>query len=146
LFTTFALSGCSRISLVADYDSTTYEEIIRIAKEVDRFYGVLLEQDESERAYQPYSAAYVEIETDIRSLYIRNKSRPLNEESTQISQSMLDLWIKYKKRHKEKETYKTGNATLDRNRFVRLFIAAASAEDVKNLKTGDTDPTMESVE
>lgn len=152
LFFTIAISGCSRVSLVTDYDANTYEEIIRIGKEVDRFYGILLEQDESERVYKNYSAAYVEIEIDIRSLYIRNKSRPLNSESTQISKSMLDLWVKYKKRHKDnaghedKDTYKTGNAVLDRNRFIRLFIAAASAEDVKNLKTGDTDPTKESAE
>ncbi len=146
LFFVFATSGCSRVSLVADYDSNTYEEIIRIGKSVDRFYGELLEQDESERAYETYSATYVEIETDIRSLYVRNKSRPLNPESTKISNSMLGLWVKYKQRHKDTGTYKTGNAKLDRNRFIRLFIAAASAEDVKNLKAGDADPAQESVE
>lgn len=146
LFLAVSLGACSSISLVADYDATTYEEIIRIGKKVDSFYGELLEQEQDQRQYESYSAAYVEIETEIRSLYVRNKSRPLNSESTQISQSMLDLWIKYKQRHKEKKTYSTGNATLDRNRFMRLFIAAASAEEVKNLNAGDADPATESTQ
>lgn len=135
--------GCN-VKFVADYDETTYEEILRVGKEVDIFYGELLETAESNRSYQDYSQSYVLLESELRSLYARNQSRPLNDESTKISRSILNLWIKYKNRHQEKGTYKTGNAKLDRNRFIRLFISAASAEAAKNLDPDDADSAKES--
>jgi hypothetical protein len=138
-----ALSGCS-VKFVDDYDAKTYEEIIRLGAEVDKFYGTLLERTDGNRKYRDFQEKYVDLESELRSLYIRNKSRPLNSESTKISESILDLWIKYKGRHKEKDTYKTGNAKLDRDRFIRLFISAASAEAAKNLDPDDTDTSKES--
>lgn len=136
-------SGCS-VKFVSDYDAATYEEILRVGKEVDKFYGNLLEKKDSERAYAGYSSQYVQIESDLRSLYTRNKSRPLNKESTKISESILKLWVKYKDKHKANNTYKTGNARLDRNRFVRLFLSAASAEAAKNLNPDDADASKDS--
>lgn len=141
LFTTLsalALAGCN-VKLVDDYDAKTYEEIIRIAKEVDLFYGKLLEQDEAQRSYRTYADQYLQLEAELRSLYIRNKSRPLNNESTQISDSILTLWIKYKTHHKEKDGYSSGNAKLDRKRFTRMFTAAASAESAKNGSADQSD-------
>lgn len=132
LFVGFVLSGCS-VKLVADHDSKTYEEILRVGKSIDKFYGDLLEVPATSRKYKKSSEKYVELESELRSLYIRNKSRPLNEESTKISESILKLWKKFKDKHKAKNSYKDGNAKLDRNKFVRLFISAASAELAKNL-------------
>jgi len=138
------VSGCT-IKLVADYDAATYEEILRVGKRVDQFYGMLLEQDEASRAYQNYAAQYVEIETELRSLYVRNMSRPLNDESTKIADSILQLWMKYKDRHQTSNGYKTGVAKLDRNRFVRMFISAASAESAKQAEAeGQDSPPSES--
>ena len=142
-FGTLALYGCS-IKLVADYDVKTFEEILNVGKEVDKFYGTLLEMDENDRKYQKFSEKYVDIETELRSLNIRNKSRPLNDESIKISQSILGLWIKYKEKHKSKNKYSNGNAKLDRNRFERLFISAASAEAAKKLDPGDKDVAKDS--
>lgn len=140
-----ALNGCT-VKFVSDFDAATYEEILSISKKVDKFYGDLLEEDESKRSYDKYSDQYVELETDLRSLVVRNKSRPLNKESTKISESILKLWIKYKTNHKSKNTYKTGVAKLDRKRFVRLFVSAASAEIAKKLDPDDTDSSKESKE
>lgn len=130
----FVLSGCS-VKLVADHDSKTYEEILRVGKSIDKFYGTLLEVPAASREYQKYSEKYVQLESELRSLYIRNKSRPLNEESTKISESILKLWVKFKGKHKAKNSYKDGNAKLDRNKFVNVFISAASAELAKNIET-----------
>jgi len=131
--------GACTVKLVADYDASTFEEILRVGKEVDRFYGMLLEAPEGQRPYAKYAQQYVDIETDIRSLVTRNQARPLNDESTQISETILKLWIKYKDKHKANDGYATGAATLDRARFVRLFKAAAAAEEAKQLQPGDTD-------
>jgi hypothetical protein len=137
------LGGCS-IKLISDYDSATFEEIIKVGKKVDRFYGDLLETPTADRQYQKYADRYVEIETDLRSLYIRNKARELNEESTKISDIILKLWIKYKKNHASKNGYSDGIAKLDRARFTRLFISAADAETAKKLDEGDKDPKKDS--
>ena len=139
----FSLGGCT-VKLVADYDSVAFEEILQVGRKVDKFYGDLLESKSSERAYQKFSDRYVEIETDIRSLVTRSGARALNEESTQISGITLNLWVKYKDGHKAKDTYSDGTAKLDRNRFIRLFAAAASAERAKNLDADDKDASKES--
>jgi hypothetical protein len=136
-------SACS-VKLVADYDSVTYEEILRAGKKVDHFYGQLLEVPEKDRQYAKYSEKYVEIETDLRSLYMRNRSRPLNQESTEISRIILDLWVKYKQRHRERNAYSSGNAELDRTRFQRLFGSAADAEAAKKLDPDDRDEKKDS--
>jgi hypothetical protein len=137
------LAACS-VQLVADYDSATYEEILRVAKKVDHFYGTLLEAPEKDRPYAKYSEKYVEIETDLRSLYLRNRSRPLNQESTEISRIILDLWVKYKERHRERNAYSSGTAKLDRARFQRLFGSAADAEAAKKLDPEDRNAEKDS--
>lgn len=130
------MGGCT-VKLVADYDSATYEEILRVAKEVDKFYGILLDMPEKERAYKGFSGKYIELEATIRSLYTRNLTRPLNKESTKISENILELWIKYKDRHKTSDTYTSGNAKLDRKRLQRMFVSAADAEVAKKLDDED---------
>ncbi len=143
LLVAFALNGCT-IKLVADYDSVAFEEILKVGKKVDKFYGDLLETKVVDRGYQKFAPQYVEIETDIRSLVTRNKARALNQESTQIAEITLNLWVKYKDAHKAKDGYSDGIAKLDRNRFVRLFAAAASAERAKILEADDKDATKDS--
>ena len=137
------LAACS-IQLVADYDSATYEEILRVAKKVDHFYGTLLEAPEKDRPYAKYSEKYVEIETDLRALYMRNRSRPLNQESTEISRIILGLWVKYKDAHQKRDAYSSGIAKLDRGRFQRLFGSAADAEAAKKLEAEDRDAEKDS--
>ena len=138
-----SITGCT-FQMVADYDSVAFEEILRVGKKVDKFYGDLLELKPSERAYQKFSNQYVEIETDIRSIVTRNKLRVLNQESVEIAETTLKLWLKYKDNHQAKDAYADGMAKLDRNRFIRLFAAAADAERAKNLDTDDKDSTKDS--
>jgi hypothetical protein len=140
-----ALGGC-QIKLVADYDQPTFEEVLRVGKKVDRFYGALLERAEDQRPYAQLSSQYVDIESDIRSLVTRNQSRPLNQESTKISETILELWQKYKAAHQKNNGYKTALATLDRKRFTRLFNAAASAETAKATPPEVKDASKESAQ
>lgn len=145
LAASLGLGGCP-IHLVADYDQATYEEILGLARKVDRFYGALLERPEAGRAYAQYSAQYVEIESDLGSLVMRNAVRPLNKESTRISRNILELWRKYKARHRADDGYRTAVAILDRKRFTQVFTAAASAEIAKETPADVKDPDKESRE
>lgn len=134
LFSLSVFIGCN-VKLVSDYDQTTADELIRIAKEVDIFYGTMAELPDTSREYSKFSKEYVEIESDIRSLVIRNKMRPLNEESIKISETILDEFVKYRKKHKEENLYKNTLITLHRNRLLRLFTAMSVAEQAKQINS-----------
>lgn len=123
--------GHCAVRLAADYDAWTFEEIIRTAKQVDLFYGQLLEKSEEERTYASSAPQYVAIESELRALLLRNQARPLNLESSRILEIILTDWQECRERHKARGRYPTGEAKLDRQRFMRLFGSAAAAERVK---------------
>jgi hypothetical protein len=124
------LAGCA-VKFVADYDSKTEDAIFEAAKRVDQFYGKLLDTPETERQYKAFADQYSSIEADLSSLVLRNKVRQYNEDSTEIADKILAFWQKYRGVHKERDTYSTGNAELDRDRFTRLFAYLARAEGAK---------------
>ena len=124
------LGGCA-VRLVADYDSKTEDAIFEAAKRVDQFYGKLLETPEAERQYKVFADQYASIEADLSSLVLRNKVRQYNEDSTEIAEKIRSFWQKYRGLHKERDTYSTGNAELDCDRFRRLFAYLARAEGAK---------------
>ncbi len=150
-FVMVLLSGCA-IQLVADYDAELAQEIIKVSKEVDRFYGALLETRYKDRSYEKFKDTYIDIEVNIRGLVVQNKARPLNDESISIAETTLEKWIKYKNKHKEnwekyllpagdaqkiqaKDIYKDNLIRNHRKRFNRLFTAMSVAEEAKNMKS-----------
>lgn len=135
LLAALCLAGCSNLQLVASYDEKTYEETIRIGREVDLFYARLVDVPKNELRYVPYSDRYAEIEADIRSLVRRNASRTLNSESQKICKQILKFWTQYRDKHRSKNAY--DDAVFDRERFDRLFTAAVAAEEVKRLQDDD---------
>jgi hypothetical protein len=132
LFAVVAAAGCA-VKFVADYDAATVNQLLEVGKKIDVFYGTLLDRKPETRTYADYSPRYVEIEADLRSLWMRNKARPLNEESTQIARITLDLWVKYKNAHKLANAYPDAKAEAHRDRFERLFVSAVTAETAKKL-------------
>ena len=126
----FMLSGCA-VKFVADYDSKTEDAIFDAAKRVDLFYGKLLETPEAARPYEAFAEQYASVEADLNSLVLRNSVRQYNDDSTEIAEKILGFWQKYRGLHRERNTYSTGNAELDRDRFRRLFAYLARAEGAK---------------
>lgn len=135
LLMAFTLSGCPSLQLVAAYDEKTYEETIRVGREVDVFYAKLVDVPLADRHYASSASQYAEIEADIRSLVRRNAARPINGESQQITGQILKFWMQYRDKHREKDAYP--DARFDRERFFRLFNAAAAAEEAKRLQADD---------
>ena len=126
----FLAQGCS-FRFIAAYDEKTEEAIFDASKLVDQFYGKLLDTAEDEREYSKFSEQYVLIESELKTLVFRNKVRSLNDDSTDKCERILKLWRKHKEKHTSKNTYSTGTAKLDRNRFSRMFSYAARAEGAK---------------
>jgi hypothetical protein len=122
--------GCA-VKLVADYDAGTAEAILQISKSVDSFYLQLLETPEGERAYSKFSEQYTSIEVDLDGLIVRNRIRPLNEESVKMAETTLAKWVQYKSVHKKSNAYKDALATTHRVRFARLFTAMAVAAEAQ---------------
>ncbi len=123
------------------------QEIIRLSKDVNKFYGKLLEMEYEERSYDKLKDKYIDIEVDIRALLIQNKVRRLNDASISISKTTLNKWIQYKKKHKENwgkyllpkdnskkisalNIYKDNLIMYHRKRFNRL-LTAMLAEEVR---------------
>jgi hypothetical protein len=123
------LVGCA-VTMVSPYDDETREATLATAKMVDGFYVDLLEI-EGNRPYMAWSSRYTEIETELRALLRRNQVRSMNSESITISANLLDLWLKAKERHKERNDYTDGNAKLDWKRLARVLGYALEAEEVK---------------
>lgn len=150
----FALfNGCA-VKLVADYDAQMSKEIIRISKEVDLFYGQMIEMEPEKRTYSAFKETWLKIEVDLRALILQNKARQKNEESIAIIETTLEKWLKYKAKHKQnskkatlpptdanyiaaENIYKESMLSNHRKRFTRLFTAMSVAEEGKNLETGE---------
>lgn len=124
------VTGC-KVQLVAPYDDDAFEAILATATQVDLFYGRLLETPPDERPYAAFSDPYIEIEAEIRSLWLRNTAREDNVDSEQIIKEILGQWTSYRDRHAERDGYSDGNADLDRDRLRRMFESAARAEAAK---------------
>lgn len=129
-FSIIFIISCS-VKLIADYDRDTADKIIEISKLVDLFYMNLLATEPSERAYNKFTEEYNNIEVELRALVMMNKLRTKNEDSTQIAESTLEFWLKYKETHKENNNYKNAKLKIHRKRFNRLFTAMAIGEKVK---------------
>jgi len=137
LFAVILIQGCA-IQLVPDYKANVAQEIINVSKKVDIFYGKLIETSDSERNYANFKDKYIRIEADLRALIVQNKARPLNDESISIAETTLNKWLKYKKKHKENDSYKVTLAKNHRKRFTRLFTAMSIAEEAKKMRAEQT--------
>lgn len=159
LFFLMVSQGCA-IKLVADYDAELSNEIVNVSKQVDKFYGELLETTYSDRSYETFKDRYIAIEVNIRALVLQNKARPVNEESISIAKTTLEKWLKYKEKHKDnwtnyqltegeankieaKDIYKDTLAKNHRKRFTRLFTAMSVAEEAKKMKSEEANDKEE---
>ncbi len=125
------ITGCT-VRYVAEYDASVKDEIIRIAKEVDLFYGRLLETPANQRQYDKSRDKYLEIEADLRALKMRNEIRAFNKESTKQTEIALDLWLQDKQSHKKANSVDDATIKLHRKQFARVFVAMAKGEEAKN--------------
>ncbi|HZK07107.1 MAG TPA: hypothetical protein VFC92_02805 [Bacteroidales bacterium] len=137
LFATFAMYGC-RVTFVPEYDATLATDIKETARQVDKFYLMMLETTRPEndgRAFELFVPQYVDIEVMLGSLLNQNKIKPLNQNSTRIVEITLELWQKYKEEHRSDNTLSNGLIKLNRKTFSDLFYAMQVAEKGKELAT-----------
>ncbi len=123
-----------RVHLLPEFDSSILDQIDQTAKQVDKFYLGLSELDPAnihKRSYSSCSESYIEIQSELNSLYIKNKIRPLNKNSLRIVEITRDQWIKYKNEHKQAQTLSNGILELNRKTMEDLFYTMRIAEKIK---------------
>jgi len=124
-------SGC--VKLVADYDATMESDIVKTAKMVDEFYRKMLETPAEERQYKKFKDGYFGIETELNSLYLQQKTKPLNKHSIRVAEIARELFAEDKADHKETDTFKTTLIIRHNAQLQRVFVAMANAEAAKKL-------------
>jgi hypothetical protein len=127
-------AGCP-FRFVADYDPAIVQEIFRISKKVDMFFGRILETPSVERTYDNFKDTYIEIEADLRTLLRRNEARPLNDSTIKQVNIALKLWLDDKSKHMDKNTVGDFTAKKHRKDFERVFVAMAKGEMAKDIKS-----------
>lgn len=140
-----SLVTACKVKWVADYDAQLADDIVEVARHVDIYYaelmrscedstfvkGLLVYRGQDREAY--FKEQYMFIGNEIYGLYLRNLSRPLNDNSTEIIRSIKqDLWEKYEgDLHSRPVILK-----LHRDRFARNFEALLRSEEAKNIEDG----------
>jgi hypothetical protein len=131
LLALFVFFNSCTVQYVAAYDENIKNEIIRIAGEVEMFYAELLETEITDRTYDNFKDKYLAIEVGLRTLLLKNKIRPLNEESTKQTEIALQLWLDDKEKHKTNNAVNNFIVNSHRSQFQRIFIAMAKGEAIK---------------
>jgi hypothetical protein len=135
LFLLVLLSSCA-VKWIADYRKDIEAEIVVAAQKVDLYYADLIAVTEEGSApafshdsvRNAFSKRVRQIDSHLYGIYLKNKARPLNDESTQIAGNILNaLWRKYN------GDLTTKKVLLEehRLRFMRNFEALLQAEKVK---------------
>ena len=123
-----------RVTLVPSYNSDIAKQIELVAKKVDKFYLTMLESTlpGDEREYAKFVQGYIDIEVELNSLLNKNRIRPLNTESTRNCEIALEIWIKYKEKHKKRNNISNADIDLNRDYLRDLFIVIQIGEEAKN--------------
>jgi hypothetical protein len=132
LFLTLAIInlGC-HVQLIAKYDQSATDDILRTYKEIDNFYINLLNTPKEERLYKSYSNTLNTIESEISLMVLKNSARALNTESTKIAKNILDSWRKHKNLFKKDNSYSDEDISFDRETFFDNFVILLNTEQAK---------------
>lgn len=129
-------SSSCRVQLLPDYSAELSKQVDNTAKMVDEFYISMREKSKvlaNQRAYNNYVDQYVEIEVELNSLLIKNRVRPLNQNTVRICEIALQLWNKYRDEHKKDNTLSDGLIRLNQKSMSDFFYAMQVAEQAKKI-------------
>ncbi len=133
LITFLLLFAACKVQFISNYNAELSKEINETAKKVDNFYLTMQDVPLADRQYDHFSTGYIDIEVDLNSLVTKNRVRPLNNESTRITEISLQLWEKYKEEHKKDNSLSNGLIKLNRKTFNDLFYSMQVAEEGKRV-------------
>ena len=81
----------STSNLESQYDAATKEALISVARDIDLFF-LSIEASPDSITSSTMEPTYLKIKADLRSVFLRNKVRPLNDAAINQSEILLDQW------------------------------------------------------
>jgi hypothetical protein len=118
------VAGCM-VHIAPDYSPETANAIVDTEKAIDKFYANLSAVPAEQRKFQQFAQGYSDVEVEIRSLILRTKIQPMNEDSTNLANTALELWQRAEAKHKERDGYSDGLIADDQKRLDDLLTSMA---------------------
>jgi len=123
-------SGCA-LQMVSNFDRQTEQQIMDVAKKVDRFYVQLSELSKEKRTFHFSQSTYLNIEVELSALLMRQKVRELNELTTKQVEITQNLWLQDKKQHQQANSISDFLIKTRKQQYQRLFLAMIRGEQAK---------------
>lgn len=129
------LSYSCHIKLVPTYSAALEQQIADAAKATDKLYLQIIDADEGSRTYAQFKDAYMQIETEINSILLKNEARDKNDNFLKIIDNLKKAFAEAKEFHKTNTTLRQGEAkgyqaTLA-GFWAPLYIAEMALKDPK---------------
>ena len=129
------LAYSCHIHLVPTYSPELEQQIADAAKATDRLYLQIIDADEGNRTYAQFKDAYMQIETEINSILLKNEARDKNTDFLKIIDNLKKAFTEAKDFHKTNNTLRQGEAkayqaTLS-GFWAPLYIAEMALKDPK---------------
>ncbi|HET9825336.1 MAG TPA: hypothetical protein VFP87_08380 [Chitinophagaceae bacterium] len=122
-----AFSNC-KVTLVPPYDAAIEEQIVNTAKMNDRLYLEMQDQQVSDRAYTKYASKYLDIESEINSLLLKNEARRQSHDLVVITNNLKTLFVQFKEKHKQDNTISNADIKLNQVQIAAAWKALLIAE------------------
>ena len=131
----FMANSCMTVQLVPDYSEAIEKQIIETQKLNEKLYVELLAQPIASRTYPSFEKQYLEIESNINSLFFQINNREKNADFVVMMSKLKDNFIQYKEEHKAKGTLTDGEVKIYQ-RYINDFYnpLLISEKALKNVK------------
>ncbi len=123
-------SGCA-LQMVSSFDIQTEQQIMDVAKTVDKFYAQLSELPKEKRTFHFSQSTYLNIEVELSALLMRQKVRELNELTIKQVEITQSLWLQDKKQHQQANSISDFLIKTRKQQYQRLFLAMIRGEQAK---------------
>ncbi len=127
------LSSCMTIQLAPSYSENIEKQIIETQKINEKLYLTLLSKPEGKRTYSDFEKEYIEIESNINSIYFQISNREKNTDFLIMINKLKDNFLQYKQEHREKVILKEGEIILYMRYINDFYVPLLFSE--KALKT-----------
>jgi hypothetical protein len=122
-----SLSAC-KVTLVPPYDASIEQQIVNTAKMNDRLYLDMQDEPEANRTYSKYSSKYLDIESEINSILLKNQARRQSHDLVVITNNLKTLFVQFKDQHKQATTINNADIKLNQLQIAAAWKALLVAE------------------
>ena len=117
-----------KVTLVPPYDASIAEQIVSTAKMNDRLYLEMKDEPEAKRTYSKYSSKYLDIESEINSILLKNQARRQSHDLVVITNNLKILFVQFKDQHKQALTINDADIKLNQLQIAAAWKALLVAE------------------